>query len=208
MKPPGLILIFAVLVSFAACEPPVTFTEPQPAGAAQLDKFPKRIQGSFRSLSDNSVVSIRGNSICRIYDLDVKLHMSQLDSGAVLSGDTLIQGSERAAVRREGDSLVYHFYSKDTLFVINEENVLTKFRGYYFLNTLHGKDSWAVKKLGLSEGKLSIGTISMKEDIATLKEITESPQDTAPYKFAVSKSQFRKFVKADGFSNTEVFVKE
>lgn len=208
MKATRHLPLILALFSLAACEPPVTFTEPQPAGTDALDKFPGRIQGSYRSTDDNSVLSVTANGLYRIYDLDVKLHMNQLDSGVVLSGDTLISDNERTIVRREGDSLSYHFYSKDTLFEISDGNILKKFKGYFFLNTPYDKSSWAVKKLALSKGKLSISKISMKEDIAMLKEITESTQDTIPYKFAVTKKQFRKFVKRDGFSDMEVFEKE
>jgi hypothetical protein len=60
----------------------------------------------------------------------------------------------------------------------------------------------------LSKGKLMISSISDKNDKESLKTITESSEDTvAPYNFTVSKKQFKEFIKNNGFSDSESFVK-
>jgi hypothetical protein len=68
---------------------------------------------------------------------------------------------------------------------MNYDNVVRKFKGYYFLNKRYNNESWGVKKIQLSKGQLVISTISTKQDIENLMTITESPKDTAAlYKFA------------------------
>ena len=128
-----LIFMLIVLISLFACEPQVTFTEPQPTNTASLSKFPKRLHGNYLSLADNSMLTINDNLIQRIYDFDYKIHINDIDSNFRLSGDTLIDIStqEKTIIKREGDSLTNHFYGIDTLFQISNENIVKKFKGYF-----------------------------------------------------------------------------
>lgn len=203
-----LLTSFAMTLLFS-CEPPVTFDKPQPTDIDVMAKFPKRLLGQYQSLSDNSVLRLTDNAITRVYDFDFRFHINQLDSSCKMVGDTLInlETNEKGIMKRDGDTLVQHINHIDTLFLISETNVLKKFKGYYFLNLRYDKESWQVKQLGLHRGQLSIGKISTQEDIDKLKEISESALDSLPYQFQPTKRQFKKFVKANGFSDTETFMK-
>ena len=198
------------MTSLVACEPPVTFTEPQPVDTDNLSKFPRRLKGVYLSLSDSSILSINDKLIQRTYNYDYKFHPNQLDSTERLSGDTLInlETKERKLIKRDGDSLKIHIHSVDTLFQMDYDNVVRKFKGYYFLNTRYDKTRWKVEKMNLSKGQLILSSISTKEDIENLKEINETTQDTVTnYNFTATKKEFKKFVKNDGFSASETFVK-
>ena len=204
------IIILIGLFSCAEVAPRVTFNEPQPTETKNLSKFPNRLQGRYLSLADNSELVIGDKLIQRVYDFDLKFHSSELASNRRLSGDTIIDivTNEREVVKRDGDSLVEHIHRIDTLFQINNDNVVRKFKGYYFLNKRYFQAGWEVKKIELSRGQLIISSISEMEDIESLKAITESTQDTvAPDKFTITKKQFKKFIKNDGFSDSETFIK-
>lgn len=206
MKRLKIISAFIILTSFFACIPPVTFTEPQPTGKDNLSKFPKRLQGEYLSLADNSTLSIGDKLIQRIYEFDHKIHQNQLDSILRLSGETIIDltTNERTFIKRDGDSLIAHVRHIDTLFQLDYDNVVRKFKGYYFLNSRYDKESWEVKKIKFSKGQLVIGNISTNLDIENLKEITETPQDTvAPYKFTATKKQFKEFIKMTDLVTTK-----
>ena len=205
------ILIFIVLISLFACKPQVTFNEPQPPNTDNLSKFPKRILGQYISLKDNSVLKITNKTIIRTYDLDFKIHINQLDSTERLSGDTIIdiKTKEITVVKRIGDSLSYHQLFVDTLFDINESNVLKKFKGYYFINKYYNPEGWEVTKINLAKGQLTFSSISSTQDLDQLKAITESSQDTvSSYNFKATKKQFRQFINTGGFSDTETFVRQ
>jgi hypothetical protein len=212
-----------------ACAPPVTFNEPQPTDTDNLVEFPNRLQGQYLCSADSSALIIDAKTIQRIYDFDYKIHPSQIDSNSRLSGDTIINVTTitREIVKRAGDSLVTHINYIDTLFQIDYDNVVRKFKGFYFLNKRQGfyflskrqgfyflskrldKDSWEVKKIELSKGQLIVSSISSKEDIENLKAITESSQDTvAPYNFAATKKHFKEFVKNKGFTDSEHFIRQ
>jgi hypothetical protein len=126
-----------------------------------------------------------------------------------LIGDSLfdMNSNEGTPVQIEGDSLVQHIYETDTLFVINPDNVLKKYKGYYFLNMKTNQDIWRVQKLELTKGELILSSINNREDLDQLKAITETTQDTVPYIFSPTKRQFKDFVRNEGFRNKETFLK-
>lgn len=211
MKHLRIISILIVLAGLLACEPPVTFSEPQPTETKNISKFPKRLQGQYLSLSDNSTMLINDRLIQRIYDFDYKLHLNQLDSNSQLSGDTIINlnTQEKSIIQRDGDSIIFHTHFVDTLFQIDYDNEVRKLKGYYFLNTRYNKTGWVVKKMQLTKGQLVISSISAQLDIEQLKAVAESPKDTVPpYEFTVTKKQFKKFIRNDGFSDSEIFVRQ
>ena len=211
MKRLKLISTFIILTSLIACEPQVTFDEPQPSNIDNLSKFPKRLLGQYLNPTDNSILIIGDKLIQRIYDYDYKVHLKQLDSAEHLSGDTIInvKTKEKTIIKRDGDSLITHVHSIDTLFQMDYDNVVRKFKGFYFLNKRYDKTSWEVKKIQLTKGKLILSSISTKLNIENLKEITETPQDTVPpYKCSATKKQFKQFIKNNGFSDSEIFFRQ
>lgn len=206
-----LITTVIILTSLFACQPPVIFNEPQPTDTENLSIIPERLQGLYLSLEDSSTLLISDKLIQRIYDFDLEVNPSQLDSTSKLSGDTLInlETNEKQIIRRVGNNLITHIHSIDTLFQMDYDNVIRKFKGYYFLNKRYDKTSWEVKKVELKKGQLVISSISSELDVDNLKEITETPTDTvAPNKFTVTKKQFKDFIKNDGFSDSETFVRQ
>lgn len=211
MKLLQIISAFIILTNLIACEPPVIFTEPQPTRTDNLSKFPSRLQGRYLSLDDKSTLLIGEKSMQRVYDFNYKFHPNQLDSASELSGNTVInlKTNQKIAVKRIGDSLVAHMHYIDTIFQISQDNVIRRFKGFYFLNTRHAYKSWEVKKIQLKKKELVMGKISTKLDLENLKEITKNPQKNGPpYIFKPSKKQFRIFVKGGGFRKSEIFIKK
>jgi len=209
MKKRTCFSVASALMILFACQPPVTFDNPQPADVSPLSGFPKRVQGKFLSSKDNSILEINENSMIRTYDYDQKIHISQLDSNQQLIGDTLfdMKTNQGSIVQFEGDSIVQHINGKDTLFVIDALNVLKKFKGYYFVNINTPPNTWQVIKIGLSRGTLMLSQINRKEDIEQLKTLTETSQDTTPYVFSPTRRQFKSFIRNEGFRDTESFSK-
>ena len=209
MKKLMYFLLFMAGLFLYACEPPAVFEKPQPPDVAALGEFPKRIQGKYLSSEDSSFLQITSGSLIRCYDFNLKIHVTQLESNQQIIGDTLfdLKTNKGELIQIEGDSVVTHINETDTLFMIDELNVLKKFKGYYFVNIYIPPDTWEVKKLEFSRGRLILSSISPKEDIAQLKAITETTQDTTLHVFAPTRKQFKKFVRNEGFRDNEEFVK-
>jgi hypothetical protein len=105
------------------------------------------------------------------------------------------------------DTVTQHAQWIDTLFNVSPNNILKKFKGYLFLSDRNGENSWVVKKISLKRGVLTFGSISGREEIQKLKEIAETAADTTSTHFNLTKSQFRKFVRQDGFGTEETFMR-
>lgn len=209
-----LTCVFVSIAStlFFSCEPhepPASFNEPQPTNFNNLSRFPKRLCGQYLSQEDHSIVSIGEKLIIKTNDFEFKFHPNQIDSNSGILGDTLInyKTNEKNILKRDGDSLITHVSYIDTLFQIDSDNVVRKYKGYYFLNTRFGDSNWEVKKIHLTKNQLIIARISSKQDIELLKEIT-TPNDTfPPYNFSPTRRQFKEFIKKQGFQDQEVLLK-
>lgn len=201
-------LSMAALFMFA-CEPPIVFDKPQPADVAAIGAFPKRIQGKYISSSDSSFLQITGSSLIRIYDFYQKTHVTQLDSNQQIIGDTLFDliTNRGQFIQFEGDSIVEHINETYTIFTIDKLNILKKYKGYYFANIKETPNTWQVKEMEFSHGKLIFSSINKKEDLEQLKQITESASDTMPYVFSPTRKEFKKFIQNNGFRDNEEFMK-
>jgi hypothetical protein len=207
-------IFFATLISCRKSDAPIAgFEEPQPNDISNLSKIPNRLFGKYLNIKDSSLLVINENVIKRVNNFSGKIHIKELDSLNVLSGNTVInlKTKERIQVRRIGDSLLYHQNYTDTIFRLSKMNVLKKYKGYYFLNILFDEKNWETKKVKLSKGKLTISTINSIEEIHNLEKITSSSHDTISqvFKFKPTKRQFKKFVKEEGFGEEdETYIKQ
>ena len=95
---------------------------------------------------------------------------------------------------------------KDTIFSVKQGDILRKFKGYYFLSHQTSKNNWNVIKLTKTRKRLTLGTISTKEDIEKLRELTETKSDSI-YTFRPTKKQLKQFLRDKGFSNEDSYVK-
>jgi hypothetical protein len=207
MKKPVYYSMVLILIFLSACGPAVVFDTPQPTNVDALSSFPEKLQGKYLSSEDSSVLQITENSLIRIYDFDQKVHISQLDTNQQIIGDTLynFKSNTAAVIQIEGDSVIQHVNGMDTLFTIDQMNVLKKFKGYYFVNICKTTDTWEVNKLSLSRDALTLSSISKKDDIDQLKELTDKMQDSIPYVFSPSRKQFKNFIRNGGFRDSETF---
>ena len=210
MKNPTLSIgaIFTALL-FAACDPPATFTEPQPASVSDEDHFPRRYRGTFVHDEDLTTLVIDAQSMIRYYDVVFNMPVQALDSQFQVSGNAVVDitSGHKGTVTYKGDSATVALQVIDTLFKLDEQHVLKRFKGYLFISSQSTPVSWEVAKLSLSKGKLNFSSIT-PQDVEHLKAITETEQDTvAPYIFAPTKKQFKSFVKQEGFRQTATYTK-
>jgi hypothetical protein len=61
--------------------------------------------------------------------------------------------------------------------------------------------------LELSRGTLEVRSISTENDWKSLKEITETAQDTVPVAVTATAKQFKEFVGSGGFSDNEKYIR-
>lgn len=205
-----LIICGTILVCFGlfltSCDPQVSFGDPQPGDVKEISSFPKTIQGNYSNEEDSSLLTIMEKEIRRTYYWDAKGSLKDLDTNLHLVDSNLVStdGTEKIPVLVIGDSFVMNsnFYV-DTLFKISDNNVLKKYKGYYFLNVKNEDNNWNVTRLTVNRGIVSTGKVTSFEKIKELQEITET-SDSTSYDFNVTPGQFKKFMKK-GFSDDATF---
>lgn len=192
-------------------EPSVVFVEPQPEGEDNLATFPVRLKGKYRGMAENNQLSITDKFIISTSVFEDKIPIAALDSNLRLNGDTItdLKSGEKTKVILQGDSIMRSFTFTDTVFRLNYDNVLRKFRGHYFLNTRFEGENWDVKQLSPEGSRLIIGSIRSQEDIQNLQAISEAPSDSSlPRRFHLSKKQFRKYIGREGFRDQSIYIRE
>jgi hypothetical protein len=200
--------ILAVLI-LVSCDPMPIFDKPQPDNVPALTSFPRRLQGKYVDSSQSSVLIISDKLITRDYDYNYVVHKDSLPTYYRLEGDFLVDtaNGSREKIVLKGDTVYQHFDWTDTLFNISPDYILKKFKGYHFLNIRYSDSAWAVRKLSLKKGILTIGDISQPDDIMQLREITETAADTTCAMFILTRRQFREFVTHNGFDDQETFTR-
>jgi hypothetical protein len=205
-----LIVILSVLL-LASCDNGVRFETPQPEGQTNENSIPKKLIGEYFSLEDSSRLNITFGQITKTLISDLSLHKSALDSSDRLTFNKDSTFSQRDSKMKidviiKGDSVFEHVIYKDTIFDASKGDVLRKLKGYYFLNRQTTKSDWVVTKLTKTKKGLTLGSVTKKEDIDNLRELTETKSDTIN-SFRPTRKQFRRFIKTNGFNDQETFIK-
>jgi hypothetical protein len=106
------------------------------------------------------------------------------------------------------DSLNHPAVFLDTVFSIARNDVLKRYKGFFFINHEFSSGNWEVEKLKYKHGILSIGEITSEAEINNLEKITETVRDSVvPFKVKPTKQQFKAFLKSNGFSGEEAYVR-
>ena len=194
-----------------SCEDPIRFEVPQPEGTIEQHVLPRKYHGRYRSLQDSSILIISRGNIISFYRKNFKGKVSELDSSerVLFSKDTTFtdeHGKATVKAQRKGDEITYQYENRETIFSFARHDVLKKFRGYYFLNHETAPSHWTVTKLGFTKEGLVLGTLSSKDDLLRLRELTQQKSDTV-YNFRPTSTQMKKFIRDKGFHNEERFVK-
>lgn len=204
------ILLLSTTLIFSCVErPPITFHDPQPIEEENLSEFPNQLVGEYLSEDGNSRLFIDQKMIQREYDIDLKMHISELDSNYSISGDTVIDIKENKKwpIIRIGDSLQIKENGRDTLFQINEKSILRMHKNNYYLNNYWDDEGWGIRKVKLTKGVLMLSNIR-EEEVEALRKVGKETLDSIPYKFKLENKNFLEFVKNGGFQNQEFFIKQ
>jgi hypothetical protein len=201
------IILLATLV-LVSCGDLVRFEEPQPAGQSNEKRIPSTLVGQYLSLADSAKLTITNGLIvkCIISGFSGKVDSVDLKG---IKGDTAystIENDVEIGVRVKGDSAFLRWNTYDTILNVLRGDILRKYKGHYFLNEQLSPNSWRVTTLQKIDNGLTLGTISTKDDINNLREVTETKSDTI-FSFRPTKREMRKFLKEKGFSDRDTFIK-
>ena len=207
MKSPLYFLLMLILLS---CGEKTGFEVPQPETLSDEKKLPKKMIGQYLNVKDSSMLSFTPGEIVKVVIADFATHKSELDSSEKLiyKNDTSyaeVDFNMKVDVMVKGDSVFQHLDYRDTIFSFRSD-ILRKFRGHYFLNHRTSPNNWTVTTLTTTKKGLTLGTVSTKDDIEKLRDLTEAKSDSV-YTFHPTKKQLKQFLKEGGFSHEEIYVK-
>lgn len=188
IKASAVITYFMVI----ACVNDVKFESPQPEGVTDEVLLPQSSWGVYRSASDSSYLFISAEEIVRFTYKIFKAPRTALDSAYQIKGDTVFFDVEnRLSFEVKGDSVFGAFHRADTLFTISPQNVLRKFKGYYFLNKQNA-DGWEFYLMTIRKNEIALITRWQDEDLTALRKITHTRDSV--HHFKPTRRQIRKFI--------------
>ncbi|MFM8349209.1 MAG: hypothetical protein ACKOAR_14295, partial [Bacteroidota bacterium] len=159
-----------------SCDQTVRFEQPQPVDKSDIASLPVKFTGKFYSDSDSTAMEITSGHITISKGEYIRLSANQLDSSAVLRGDTLIDLSSgyQTIAHVAGDSLEALMpVWTDTLLARGERYHLRRYRGHFFCNALAEDGYWTVRVLApRSVNVIAVEELRAPEDIDMLKDIT------------------------------------
>lgn len=180
------ITCFFFLLLFA-CEPPVIFREPQPAGIEDETTFRTVYQGDYLCTGDSSVLKIREK------DIYLERALFFVDDVDGVGFDSLLR-QEEVMTDDEGPQLRYFLEGepvplenvlltdevfvgtlliRDTLFSIGQDQRLRYYRGHLVLNHYRDDLNWEVALLSQEiNGDLRLSMAKLPEDLAKIEQIT------------------------------------
>jgi hypothetical protein len=216
MKSLNLLTVLSVVFLFVSCgkgEDHVTFITPQPLGSDDLKTFPRKFEGTYRSLTDSSLLVISKHQLISQTTGSFKNTIDQLDSAdraqVITWGDTILTIPEEPGSYYIifGDSIELHINGVDSLFDIQKGDVLRKFKGYFFANIRHSDDSWNTMKITPTRQGLIVSRISYADEIDGLKELTVVKDDSVIHSYNPSRKQMKLFIRQEGFKTEEHYVR-
>lgn len=218
MKKIYFILLLLSVVVLHSCGPTVFFAKPQPQNTLNKRGFKQNFRGNYYSDQDSAYLRVTEKIILREGKALVSRTRKQLiDSDKYqFRKDSIIESRTGKAYlyTSRNDTLEFYLPVTDTLFVVDNENLLRYFKGNYFLNYKISDKNWYVKKLSLEGNSvLILSEMKVPEDIQIFRTFTpieevrhaDEPGRIYQYVLDPSKAQFRKFLDRNGFKNSTRF---
>jgi len=217
MRPVILFLIITFLI-LAGCSPTVIFNSPQPTDKRDLGKFPSRYFGKYEEIEDSSLFILENYLIREQYTEDMNVPKIEIDTSKefILKDDIVYipETGEEVPVTIRNDSIFGTYITYDTVFRISDENILRKFRGYYFMNIRNDEEEWIVYRLKFrKDGNASLCGISEDDEIDRLKEITtvieekNDKDEVIKYIIKPEKGDFKQIIKEEHFKDCTEYRK-
>ncbi len=202
---PYRLLIIALFLLAATCDPKVKFESPQPSGRKDLKAIPAIYHGTYFEITDSTSLTINKTSIIeeelRIALLTKQQLWEEIDT--VFEVDTIVNVVKNTTVEFDfyDDSVKLTTQTIDTLFDLNLHSHLRTYKAYLFLNTPLEDDFWKVKILKAKGDSLMLKSLVTESEIDTISPLTQITtitdsieHKTKEYRLNPTKSEIKKIL--------------
>jgi hypothetical protein len=160
-------------------------TEPQPDKETELKEIPRKLIGTYTSLTDSvdsAHLIITDKEIIMKIVRNPNMSIAEIDSTERrnLKDTIYIEGNDSMTVRVTTDSVLQRSVHFDTLYYPSNKFVIKKFRGYYFCNQKF-RDKWLARTLRITDNGILISKGRSKDEIAGLVDYASSEPDSIAY---------------------------
>ena len=176
----GLIRILEtviVVLLLASCQPAVVFGEPQPVDVKPLSRIPNNFIGIYWCKVDSASLYVDDGAIVRRKEFLIKTTKEEIAADPELelvNGQLYVKDWEGYfPLTEKGDTLISQIIIRDTIFAINDTQILKPFKGHLVLNLKLSEDAWEVLVVSQRRGELlSIARADIPDNLAQLDSIT------------------------------------
>jgi hypothetical protein len=214
------LLLGILLITSCQDENRVKFEKPQPDKVKAIDNFGKEIQGVYVKFSNpNKRLIVHPDYIATNLTIQFKVGRFglKIDSSAQIdlqNDSAVIRYFEQHGARAtfQGDSIIYSQSIVDTIFYIEANQVLKKYKRNYFLNYQFDDHYWRVKKMKLRGDTLYFGEIYPDDsllhyDYAAI-DTNINEKHAKEYILSPSRREFKKLMRSRAFATTEKYIKQ
>jgi len=211
----------SALIFLSACtqEDHVQFSQPQPTSVKPSKQFKSSRRGDYQSVGKkNETLTIDKNLIFKTSSYKFKVDRKTVVINDRANIDRDNDSSLLAYFRQlggeasiQGDSITYTTDMIDTIFQINETEVLKYYHRNYYLNFLNNDSLWSVRKLRFVGDTLMIGKITPSDTLLRYNytEVDTSSAADMPNTYVLdpSKNESKKLMRSSVFEITEKYIK-
>lgn len=205
-----LLLVFTILVCSCKRSYPITFSEAQPTGVRNLSEIPRILHGIYINPVDSTELIINKQIIKTRFVFEFKFHKDEFQNSDVNKNDSLpnASGESKSIMRMDGDSVIIRDEYIDTVFLLNQDQVLKKFDSCFYVSTKTDGLGWGVSRIEVSKDKIVLSYLSEVEDIEKLSQITErSLEPNIQNVITLTKKEFRDFIEDGGFRSSVSYIR-
>ena len=169
--------IFLVIAFMFSCQPSVVFGEPQPVAVKPLSTIPNIYRGIYWCNVDSASLYVDDRAFVRRKEFLIKTTREEIGVDPdleLVNGQLYVKDWEGYfSITEKGDTLISQIIIRDTIFAINDTQILKPFKGHLVLNLKLSEDAWEVLVVSQRRGELlSIARADIPDNLAQLDSIT------------------------------------
>lgn len=198
-------LILLISLSALSCKHVDSFTDPLPAHAKNLTKFPESLLGEYLNSDNKSILTINENTILINFTFDMKVPFDRQLFSSFQAQDST---NRNIYYKREGDSIIIRkIILTDTLFRLNHLNILRISKGLYFLNKHNPTSTWEVFKIKLHHKNLTISKMIPAHPTDRYIKIAKTLKDTVKLFEISTEDRINQEASGPGKIQSETYIK-
>jgi len=212
------ILITFLVVGSLSCFPDVLFEEALPPGIEAIYQIPDLYHGQYLCEGDSSIMHIESDmAYVESYNQFITTidKVQATENCSILAGGLYLPGRQSCIPieRINGDTIIGYFYSIDTLFSFQDDELLKNYKGRLYLNYLSSRSYWSTFVITPnSDGTLLWELIDVPDNDQKIEDITSDykpirdSKERTKYVMNPTLMEFEKILERDYMNRCDLLI--